>query len=793
MVTTAPEIQKVSHFRLLEKIGSGGMGVVYRAHDEHLDRDVAVKVLPPAEVIARNFDSRARRALRREALTLSRLNHPNIAQVYDFDNEGNIDFIVMELVPGASLTQKLADGPLPQDQWLSIATQTLDGLIAAHARGIIHHDLKPANLQITLDGHVKILDFGLARFIWRKGLDIETATTITNAEGLSGTLAYISPEQLRGETSDERTDIWSVGVVLYEMATARLPYPGKTAAAMVDAILNAPMQPISGGSVSALLCGIIERCLAKDPAQRYQTADELLLDIRRVASGAVQLPAVRTEAVGAASYARGSAITLTAIVFLLGGLLITGYAWWNSNHSVARQITSVAVLPLANLSADSAQEYFSDGMTDAIINELSRASSLKVISRTSVMRYKNTSKSVSEIARDLQVEGVIEGSVVREGDRVRINAQLIYAPTERRLWADSFERDERNVISLEGEIAHAIMRQLQVRLSGEASSIQPKRIDPEAYDALLKARFYTYRVTGADNVKAEQFAREAIGRQPDLGEAYHILSEILWFQAMSLGNPSVTEARSLLEESQAAAEKAISLGANAHSTYALLLFVSMGDIARVEKEYLRAIQLQPNLSSVHGHYGVYLTLVNRCAQARSELLRAVELDPTGEFAVGIAGEFLMYCKDLQSSEQYLRAAMNLDPRYQRARNVAEVLYLIQHRIPEMLVLVDGSDRSDDEKSAIKQALASGGEAGYKRWALQRVLSDPRQSQRAFSVASAYAFTEDRHHTLQFLWKAREQDDPRLRWVRALPQYWFLYGDTEYNTFLKQIGLPETPK
>ena len=793
MVTTAPEIQKVSHFRLLEKIGSGGMGVVYRAHDEHLDRDVAVKVLPPAEVIARNFDSRARRALRREALTLSRLNHPNIAQVYDFDNEGNIDFIVMELVPGASLTQKLADGPLPQDQWLSIATQTLDGLIAAHARGIIHHDLKPANLQITLDGHVKILDFGLARFIWRKGLDIETATTITNAEGLSGTLAYISPEQLRGETSDERTDIWSVGVVLYEMATARLPYPGKTAAAMVDAILNAPMQPISGGSVSALLCGIIERCMAKDPAQRYQTADELLLDIRRVASGAVQLPAVRTEAVGAASYARGSAITLTAIVFLLGGLLITGYAWWNSNHSVARQITSVAVLPLANLSADSAQEYFSDGMTDAIINELSRASSLKVISRTSVMRYKNTSKSVSEIARDLQVEGVIEGSVVREGDRVRINAQLIYAPTERRLWADSFERDERNVISLEGEIAHAIMRQLQVRLAGEASSIQPKRIDPEAYDALLKARFYTYRVTGADNVKAEQFAREAIGRQPDLGEAYHILSEILWFQAMSLGNPSVTEARSLLEESQAAAEKAISLGANAHSTYALLLFVSMGDIARVEKEYLRAIQLQPNLSSVHGHYGVYLTLVNRCAQARSELLRAVELDPTGEFAVGIAGEFLMYCKDLQSSEQYLRAAMNLDPRYQRARNVAEVLYLIQHRIPEMLVLVDGSDRSDDEKSAIKQALASGGEAGYKRWALQRVLSDPRQSQRAFSVASAYAFTEDRHHTLQFLWKAREQDDPRLRWVRALPQYWFLYGDTEYNTFLKQIGLPETPK
>lgn len=793
MVTAAAESQKVSHYRLLEKIGAGGMGVVYRAHDEHLDRDVAVKVLPSAAATVRNFDSKARRALRREALTLSRLNHPNIAQVYDFDKEGDTDFIVMELVPGESLAQKLADGPLPQDQWLSIATQTLEGLVAAHARGIIHRDLKPANLQITPDGHVKILDFGLARFIRRKGLDIETATTVTNAEGLSGTLAYISPEQLRGETCDERSDIWSVGVVLYEMATARLPYPGKTAAAMADAILHDPMKPINGGSASVLLCGIIERCLVKDPTQRYQTVDELLSHIRRVASGPVQPPLGHAEAVGPARHPRSVAITVTAIVVLLGGLLITGYGRWKSRGFVARQITSIAVLPLANLSADPSQEYFSDGMTDAIISELSRATALKVISRTSVMRYKNTNKPVSEIAHDLSVEGVIEGSVLREGNRVRINAQLIHAPTEKQLWADSFERDERNVISLQGEIAHAIMRQLQVRLAGEVSSIQPRSIDPEAYDALLKARFYTYRVTAADNAKAEQFVREAIGRQPDLGEAYHILSEILWFQAMSLGNPSVTEARTLLEESQTAAEKAISLGANAHSTYALLLFTSMGAFARVEKEYLRAIELQPNLSSVHGHYGVYLTLVGRCAEARFELLRAVELDPTGEFAVGIAGEFLMYCKDLQSSEQYLLAAMNLDPRYHRAQSVAEVLYLIQHRIPEMLALVDGSDRTDQEKSAIKQAFVSGGEAGYERSVLQRVLSDRRQNQRAFSVASAYGFTGDRQHTLQFLWKAREQGDPRLRWVRALPQYWFLYGDPEYNGFLKRIGLPETTK
>jgi len=262
---------------------------------------------------------------------------------------------------------------------------------------------------------------------------------------------------------------------------------------------------------------------------------------------------------------------------------------------------------------------------------------------------------------------------------------------------------------------------------------------------------------------------------------------------MSLGNPSVTEARSLLDESQAAAEKAISLGANAHPTYALLVFTSTGDFDKAEKEYLLGIQLQPNLSSAHGHYGVFLTLVGRCAEARSELLRAVELDPTGEFAVGIAGEFLMYCRDLQSSEQYLREAMNLDPRYHRAQYVAEVLYLLQHRIPEMLTLVDGSDRTDEDKRAMKQAFASGGEVGYRRWVLQRVLSDPRQNQRAFTVASAYGFSKDRRYTLQYLGKAREQRDPRLRWARALPQFWFLYGDPGYNAFLRQVGLPETAR
>ena len=297
MANATTENRLLGHYRLLAQIGSGGMGAVYRAYDEHLDRDVAVKVLPSSAAVGKGFDSKAQRALRQEALTLSRLNHPNIAQVYDLDKESDTDFIVMELVPGESLAQRLGDGPLSQDELLSIMTQTLHGLAAAHAQGIIHRDVKPANLQITTDGRVKILDFGLARFERRDGLDVKTASTEMDAGGISGTMAYMSAEQLHGEPCDARSDIWSVGIVLYEMATGRVPFQGKTATAMADAILHAPVPPISSGTASASLDGIIKRCLAKDATQRYQTAEEMSADVRRATSGTALLPSAPANAV----------------------------------------------------------------------------------------------------------------------------------------------------------------------------------------------------------------------------------------------------------------------------------------------------------------------------------------------------------------------------------------------------------------------------------------------------------------------------------------------------------------
>jgi eukaryotic-like serine/threonine-protein kinase len=792
MSVITAENRSLGHYRLLERIGSGGMGEVYRAYDKHLDRDVAIKILSPVLPSGRTPDPKGRRALQQEARTLSRLNHPNIATIYDFACEGDTDFIVMEYIAGESLATRIAREAIPPDQLLSIACQTLEGLAAAHSRGIIHRDLKPANLQITHEGRAKILDFGLAQLIRQDDVEGATATTNEDVLGITGTLAYMAPEQLRGEGVDVRTDLWGVGVVLYEMITRRLPFRGNTAAATASAILHDAPPALPDEEVAPELRAIVARCLEKDPQRRYQSAEELLSDVHRVGFGIPQA-SLQPDSVPKSRQSWKKMIRWSVFALLLAGLAGSAYAWWRTRHRAVPTIRSVAVLPLANLSSDPEQEYFSDGMTDAIINELSRASALKVISRTSVIRYQGTKKPVEEIARELHVDAVIEGSVYREANHVRINAQLIYAPTETQLWADTFERDMRDVLALQSEIAHAVMRQLRVRFGDGDLWAQSGSVDPEAYDALLKARFYTYRVTAVDNAKAEKFAREAIGRQPNMGDAYHILSEILWFQGMTLGFPSVGEARRLLEESLAAAERAISLGSNAHSTYALLLFTLKGDAGTAEREYKSAIVLQPNKSAVHGHYGVFLALLGRCSEARTELLRAVELDPTGEFAISIAGEFLMYCKDLQSGEQYLRTALDVDPNYERAHYLLETVYFYQHKIPEMLSLVESSTRTSQDKEEIRRVFANGGEAGYRQWFLQRVLKDPRQNQRALSLASAYAFAGDRDKAIQYLNKAYMDRDPRLEWIRAFPQYWFLWGDPEYNALLKKIGLTETRK
>lgn len=368
----------LGHYRIIELIGAGGMGVVYRARDERLERDVALKVLPPGTLA----DESARRRFRKEALALSRLNHPNIATVHDFDSQDGIDFLVTELIVGTTLDERLTPGGMPEKEVVQIGMQLAEGLETAHREGVIHRDLKPANLRVTADGRVKILDFGLA-----KRIDPADHASVTQSvfeeRGPAGPLAYMAPEQLRGDKVDARADLWAAGVVLYELATGRRPFEAKTATALAGETLHAAVTipPVSQARISPRLADVILKCLEKDPEHRYQSAKELLVDLRRLAAGTAAaifeiMPAARTRK-------RGIAI---ALVIGIAVAIAAVYAY----RQVAEppRITSIAVLPLANRSGDPAQDYFVDGITEAVTTELAQISALRVISRTSTMQYK---------------------------------------------------------------------------------------------------------------------------------------------------------------------------------------------------------------------------------------------------------------------------------------------------------------------------------------------------------------------------------------------------------------------
>ncbi len=453
---------RLGHFEIVSLLGSGGMGEVYRARDTRLGRDVAVKVLRPDLV----QDEERLKRFEREARAASGLNHPNIVQIYDIGEHEGSRFIAMECVDGQSLRKLFENGPLPTKKLIKIATQTAEGLAKAHAAGIVHRDLKPENIMVTDDGYVKIIDFGLAKL--RPGgseLDSERSTLdqIETYDGVVlGTVGYMSPEQVKGQAADFRSDQFSLGVVLYEAATGRRPFSAGSVAETFSAVLKEEPAPITESSarVPATLARVIERCLAKAPEERYDSTRDLV----------IQLEDLGADARARGGRAKGRLAAGAASIGLLAVLLTVFYWLGNPREPGGTglpRVESVAVLPLDNLSGDPEQEYFVAGMHEALITVLSKIGALKVISRTSVMRFQETNKSLPEIARELGVEAVIEGSVLRAGDRVRITAQLVHGATDEHLWAESYERDLEDVLTLQREVARAIAEEIQVTLTPE--------------------------------------------------------------------------------------------------------------------------------------------------------------------------------------------------------------------------------------------------------------------------------------------------------------------------------------
>src|SRR5215470_6094138 len=491
----------VSNYRLEERLAAGGMGVLYRATDLKLGRSVAVKVL--SRQLAPEETAKAR--LLREARAASALDHPNIGAIHHIEEQDGELFIVMALYQGETLKQRLKKGPLPVGEALQVLRQMALGLEAAHRAGIVHRDIKPTNVLRTDDGIVKILDFGLAKLT----SDSQAATAVTQPGETMGTVPYMSPEQLRGEAVDVRSDLWSFGVVAYELLAGVTPFQADSSAATAMRILNE--EPPALASVSGVpdwLAELVTQLLRKAPGERPQSAGEVLSRLDRPSSPS-------------RSRRKSRPVLLASAI-----LAVARWHYRFFGSSTAASIRSLAVLPLDNFSRDPEQEYFADGMTEELIANLAKISSLRVISRTSVMRYKGARKPLPEIARELNVDAVVEGSVRREGERVRITAQLIHGPTERHLWTESYERDLRQVLALQSEVALAIAKEVKVRLSPDEQTRlgSARQVNPQAHEALLKGNYYLEKFTVEATKKSLEYFGRAIQIDPGFALAYAGLS-----------------------------------------------------------------------------------------------------------------------------------------------------------------------------------------------------------------------------------------------------------------------------
>ncbi|HMK23120.1 MAG TPA: protein kinase, partial [Terriglobales bacterium] len=532
-----------------EKVGAGGMGEVYRARDEHLDREVAVKVLPEG-IWA---DEQARRSFRREALNLSRLSHPNIAIVHDFDCYQETDFLVTEYIPGISLNERLAQGALPEDEILRLATQLVDGVAAAHGQGVVHRDLKPGNLRVTLDGRLKVLDFGLSRPLAAARQTSSTAS-IGDAPAVTGTLAYMPPEQLRGEPTDVRSDIYSIGVILYEMSTGRRPFEAPFSTTLVDAVLH--VSPVPPGrlrpELSPALEQIVLKCLEKEPGHRYQSALELLTDLRRASRG-----------------------------------------------STAEK--SLAVLYFENLGGQKEDEYFRDGITEDITTELSKIKELRVFSRSAVLAFRDKAVTARQVGQQLSALYVLEGSLRRDAVRLRITAKLVETRSGHSIWAERYDRTLQDVFTIQDEIATNIAHELQLVLTESEKKAIAKipTADVRAYDFYLRGRqfFHQFRRKGFDFAR-EMFAK-AIEIDPDYARAYAGIADCSAFLYFYWDSSNAN-----LEQADQASRRALELDpdlAEAHASRGLTASMKK-NYEEAERELRTAMRLGPRLFEPYYFY-----------------------------------------------------------------------------------------------------------------------------------------------------------------------------------------------
>ena len=620
---------KLGPYEIQGPLGSGGMGEVYRARDARLARTVAIKVLP-AHLSA---DSDAKQRFEREARTISSLNHPHICHLYDIGSQDGTDFLVMEFLEGETLGERLRKGPVPPEQCWKIGMEICEGLEKAHRSGVIHRDLKPANIFLTEEGHAKLLDFGLARSLASVGelandaLTLASEMNLTDPGAAVGTIAYMSPEQARGETLDERSDLFALGVVLYEMTTGFRPFEGSTSALIFDAILNRPPRLVSESNpnLPSAFATLLNRLMAKNSRDRCQSAREAL------------------DALGEIERSRHTSSS--------------------SKVRAGRRIPSIAVLPFTNLSADPDNQYFSDGLSEELTNALARLQGLQVASRTSASRFRDSGTDIREIGRQLNVEAVVEGSVRRAGKRLRITAQLVNVGDGYQMWSERYDREIADIFEIQDEITAAIVKMIEPTLTGHQSILTRRHSENlQAYELYLKGlRLWEQRSESALRAGLECF-RAAVELDPEYALAHAGIADSYSILAV-YGYISLNEMR---PRALAAVNKAMALDPSlgeVHYSMGMVMLIFGARMSDALPHFRRALEIQPRSSYFHAYLCLALATLHQPVEAAEEAARATELDPLSPFIHGLTALALHVADRQEDAMRNARRALELHPNF----------------------------------------------------------------------------------------------------------------------------------
>lgn len=794
---------KLGRYEIRSKVGEGGMGEVYLAQDTKLDRKIALKILP-AEVAPHR--DRMERFVR-EAKAAAALNHPNIAHIYEISEADGVDFIAMEYVEGETLQARIKRNPVELKEALAIATQAAEGLSEAHAHGIVHRDIKPGNIMITTRGRVKVMDFGLAKVIEAEEAispEAETRSLLTSPGAIIGTMPYMSPEQVKGERLDARSDIFSFGVVLYEILTGQQLFVAPSGAATISAILTKEPPPLSQylTQCSDELQRIVRKCLEKERERRYQTMLDVALDLNRCREHEV----ARESASQSNRLTKGDALTATSphvskgkspvlrrslmvgipLALVVAAAIVYVFVLPRATTTArAPEIKSLAVLPLENLSGDPAQDYFADGMTDAIISNLTQIHAFnKVISRQSIMRYKGSRKSLPEIAKELNVDAMIEGTVQRSGGRVRVAARLIPAAADSPSWSRDYERDESDVLKLESEVARAVADEIRIHVTADerARLTSARSVNPQAQEAYLLGRYHLGKVNEQDVKEAVEYFQHAIQIAPDYAAAYAGLSDAYLAQGFTEANMTEVESGAL-----SAALKAIELDdqlAEAHIALANIKLYYL-EWTMAEQELKRALELNPGSVDAHIYYGLLVSSLGRHDEAIREGQIAVQLDPLSSGA-SLLGRFLLRAKRYQEALPYLLRGVELEPRSARAYFRLGDNYVQLGRYDEAIATYQKAGelvpKSGWFKAEIARVYALTGRQHEARQMIKGLETD------AEAVAGVYAALGDKDEAFRVLQRAIEEQQFVFD-LKEDPVFESLYSDPRWPALLRRMNYP----